>query len=103
MANLLALFDEAQAALTTAPAPQVKAEGGPKPLCCACGGFQFWQMPGTYWRCATCHPMNLEARRKATTLTLAGEVPTRKVVELDEAKISAALKKACYGLPITAA
>jgi hypothetical protein len=44
--------------------------------------------------------MDSEARRTATTITLAGAKPVAKVVELDEARMVAALKRACEDLPI---
>jgi hypothetical protein len=101
MTNLLKLFDEAQAALHTGAAPSLNAEGDPAGPCSVCGGLQFWKMPGKTWQCRTCHPMDSETRRTATTLTLPGAKPTNTVVALDEARIAAALKRACYGLPLT--
>jgi hypothetical protein len=45
--------------------------------------------------------MDAEARRAATTLTLPGATSAGNVVALDEARIAAALKQACDGLPLT--
>jgi hypothetical protein len=98
MTDLLTLFDEAQAALEVDASPELNREGDPAGACSACGGFQFWQIPGKTWHCRACHPMGVEARRAATTLTLPGAKPAGTIVALDEARIMRALKRACEGL-----
>jgi hypothetical protein len=98
MADLLKLFDEAQAALEVDAASELNSEGDPAGQCSTCGGFQFWQIPGKSWQCRTCHPMDAEAKRAATTLTLPGAKPTGTIIALDEARIMRALKRACEAL-----